>query len=235
MRPLIAANWKMHGEMSWADKPAAFDALLPAAGRTNIDVLICPPFPFITALSNAYSVHVGAQSCHSENSGAHTGEVSASMLASAGAAYVIAGHSERRAAGETNADVKAKTQAIIDTGLIAILCVGESLETRQAGNALSFVEKQLTACLPESLENVVIAYEPIWAIGTGMTASLEDIAEMHAHIRGLVNDDTRILYGGSVKPANAKGILSTKNVNGALIGGAGLEMKSLAEIARSAL
>lgn len=235
MRPLIAANWKMHGDKSWARKPVAFDAILPKANRTDIDVLICPPFPFIAAMANDVSVHIGAQSCHTEIKGAHTGEVSAPMLASVGVAYVIAGHSERRSGGETNAIVKAKTQAILDANLTAILCVGESLETRQAGDALSFVEDQLAACLPESLERVVIAYEPIWAIGTGMTASLDDIAEMHAHIRGIVGDGTRILYGGSVKPANADGILSTANVNGALIGGAGLEMDSLAEIAKAAL
>lgn len=235
MRPLIAANWKMHGDVSWADKPAAFDKLLPAGDRKAIDVLICPPFPFITLLKNNAGIHVGAQNCHTAVSGAHTGEVSAPMLAGVGASYIITGHSERRAAGESDADVKAKTQAALDAGLTAILCVGESLETRQSGDALTCVGDQLAACLPDSMDNVVIAYEPIWAIGTGMTASLDDIAEMHSHIRGIVGASTRILYGGSVKPANAKDILSTANVNGALIGGASLEMDSLAEIAKAAL
>ncbi|MGJ8563477.1 MAG: triose-phosphate isomerase [Alphaproteobacteria bacterium] len=235
MRPLIAANWKMHGDVSWADKPAAFDKLLSAGDRKAIDVLICPPFPFITLLKNNACIHVGAQNCHTAVSGAHTGEVSAPMLAGVGASYIITGHSERRAAGETDADVKAKTQAVLDAGLTAILCVGESLKTRQSGDALACVDDQLAACLPDSLDNVVIAYEPIWAIGTGMTASLDDIAEMHSHIRGIVGAGTRILYGGSVKPANAKDILSTANVNGALIGGASLEMDSLAEIAKAAL
>lgn len=238
MRPLIAANWKMHGEPSWDGKLAELDRILPASERESLDMLICPPFPFIAAMAakaSDVSVHIGAQNCHSEQSGAHTGEVSADMLAASGAAYIITGHSERRASGETDADVKAKSEAVQRAGLVPIICVGEPLEVREAGNAEGHVEAQIKASLPDDQDNIVIAYEPIWAIGTGKTASPEDIADMHAHIRGLVGDHVQILYGGSVKPANAEAILGTANVNGALIGGAGLEMESLAAIARAAL
>jgi triosephosphate isomerase len=238
MRPLIAANWKMHGDLSWASKPADFSRLCPPEIRAKIDVLICPPFPFIAALSDVASrsgVLVGAQDCHAEPSGPFTGSVSSEMVRIAGAGYVIVGHSERRAAGETNAMVKTKAYAAHRAGLIPIICTGEPLNIRESGKAEHFVESQLRESLPENKENIVIAYEPIWAIGTGKTPSAEDIAAMHAHIRGLVGSKIRILYGGSVKPGNAEAILGTKNVNGALIGGASLEMDSLAKIAKAAL
>ncbi len=238
LRPLIAANWKMHGGQSWADKPAQFDALLPAAKRNDVDVLICPPHLFLAALATGAkpaNIHIGGQDCHAAISGAHTGEVSAEMLASVGASYVIAGHSERRASGETDADVKAKAQAAQRAGLIPIICVGEPLAVRDAGEAASFTAAQLERSLPDDRTNIVIAYEPIWAIGTGRTASPKDIADMHAVIRAIIGDTVRILYGGSVKPDNAHAILSTPNVNGALIGGASLEMYSLAKIAQAAL
>ena len=228
----------MHGEPSWAEKPAAFDALMPAAKRKNIDILICPPHPFLAGLhdgAQAAGVHIGGQDCHAAISGAHTGEVGAEMLASVGARYVIVGHSERRAAGETDEDVKAKAAAAQRAGLTPIICVGESLDVRDAGDASTFTAAQLKASLPDDRDNVVVAYEPIWAIGTGRTASAADIASMHADIRAIVGPDVRILYGGSVKPSNAEEILSTANVNGALIGGASLEMNSLAEIAKAAL
>ena len=237
MRPLIAANWKMHGDRAWFSKPEELDSILPADEREEIDVLICPPSPFIDGLAKSSEntkIQIGGQNCHSEVSGAHTGEVAAEMLVSAGATYVIVGHSERRAQGESDADVKAKAEAARRAGLIPIICVGETLKERRAGLAKDIVGDQLKASCPES-RNIVIAYEPIWAIGTGETASTSDIAEIHAEIRELIGDDIRILYGGSVKPANAEAILGTDNVNGALIGGASLEMDSLAEICRAAL
>ena len=237
MRPLIAGNWKMHGDMDWIDKPSEFNDLMPAAERKHLDVLICPPLVFIASMAASCfeaNIHLGAQNCHDAESGAHTGEVSAGMVKSAGASFVIAGHSERRAGGETDADVAAKAMAAAKQGLTPIICVGESLDIRKAGDAETVVSAQIKASVPEGLNDYVLAYEPIWAIGTGMTATADDIKAMHATIRKIVGPNVRILYGGSVKPANAKEILGTENVNGALIGGASLEMESLAAIARVA-
>ena len=237
MRPLIAGNWKMHGDMSWVDKPAEFAELMPADEREQLDILICPPSLFIAPMAascHETNILLGAQNCHPAESGAHTGEVSAEMVKSAGADYVIIGHSERRAGGETDADVAAKAMAAAKQGLTPIICVGESLDIRKAGDAEAVVSAQIKASVPEGLTDYVLAYEPIWAIGTGMTATTDDIKAMHAVIREIVGPNVRILYGGSVKPANAKEILGTENVNGALIGGASLEMKSLAAIARAA-
>ena len=237
MRPLIAGNWKMHGDMDWIDKPGEFKALMPVAEREHLDVLICPPSVFIASMAASCfeaNIHLGAQNCHTAESGAHTGEVSAGMVKSAGASFVIVGHSERRASGETDANVAAKAMAAVKQGLTPIICVGESLDIRKAGDAESVVSAQIKASVPEGLTDYVLAYEPIWAIGTGMTATADDIKAMHAVIREIVGPSVRILYGGSVKPANAKEILGTKNVNGALIGGASLEMESLAAIARAA-
>jgi triosephosphate isomerase len=177
---------------------------------------------------------LGAQNCHAEVTGAHTGEVSAGMVKSAGANYVIVGHSERRAAGEVDADVNAKALAASKAGLTPIICVGESLAQREAGHAQSVVSGQISKSVPGGLSDYVLAYEPIWAIGTGKTATIADIAEMHGAIRSQVGSSICLLYGGSVKPANAKDILGTANVNGALIGGASLEMESLAAIAKAA-
>ena len=237
MRPLIAGNWKMHGDMDWIDKPSEFNGLMPAAEREHLDVLICPPSVFIASMAASCfeaNIHLGAQNCHDAESGAHTGEVSAAMVKSAGASFVIVGHSERRAGGETDADVAAKAMAAAKQGLTPIICVGESLDIRKAGDAESVVSAQIKASVPEGLTDYVLAYEPIWAIGTGMTATADDIKAMHAVIREIVGPNVRILYGGSVKPANAAEILGTENVNGALIGGASLEMESLAAIARAA-
>jgi len=237
MRHLIAGNWKMHGEMSWVDKSAQFAELMPASEREHLDILICPPALFIAPMAASCfeaNIHLGAQNCHADESGAHTGEVSAGMVKSAGANFVIVGHSERRAGGETDADVAAKAIAAAKQGLKPIICVGESLDIRKAGEAENVVSTQIKASVPEDLTDYVLAYEPIWAIGTGMTATVEDIKAMHAVIRDIVGPTVRILYGGSVKPANAKEVLSTENVNGALIGGASLEMESLAAIARAA-
>lgn len=237
LKPLIAANWKMHGDMSWSDKPAEFADIYPASERDHIDVLICPPavllYPILEKCGGA-DIWLGAQTCHDQVSGAHTGEMSANMLASAGADFVILGHSERRATGETSEDVAARVLRAVAAELKPIICVGESLEERKAGKAQEVVGQQLNASTPKGLSDYVVAYEPIWAIGTGMTATPQDIAEMHAFIRKQVGKKTRILYGGSVKPANAEEILATANVNGALIGGASLDMESLAAIAKLA-
>lgn len=237
MRPLIAGNWKMHGDMSWVEKPREFAELMPADEREHLDILICPPSLFIASMAascHEANIMLGAQNCHTAESGAHTGEVSASMVKSAGADFVIIGHSERREDGESDADVAAKAMAAAKQGLTPIICVGESLDIRKAGKAEHVVSAQIKASVPEGLTDYVLAYEPIWAIGTGMTATAEDIKAMHVVIRDIVGPEIRILYGGSVKPANAKEILSTENVNGALIGGASLDMESLAAIARAA-
>ena len=240
LTPLIAANWKMNGDMSWTDKPADFENHLPQAGRGRVEVLICPPFPFIAATAAtgaAAKVYVGAQACDPRSGGAFTGQVNAAMVKSAGASHIITGHSERREMGETNADIKAQVESILETGLVPILCVGESLATRESGQAENFVAAQLKACWPNSVGEgveIVVAYEPIWAIGTGKVPSLDDITAMHSAIRAIIGPKNRILYGGSVKPANAKDILALKDVNGALVGGASLDMESFAAIAKSA-
>jgi len=235
MRTLIAANWKMHGNSSWIDKPAGFDSIYPQSQRKDIDILICPPALFLQAMArNSAAIMIGAQNCHHADTGAHTGEISAEMIKELGASYVIVGHSERREAGESDADVQAKAMAAMRHGLTPIICVGESLKEREAADAEAVVSAQLEASLPAIEAKIVIAYEPIWAIGTGKVPTIADIEAMHNHIRNIVGDKTRILYGGSVKPANAKDILAVTNVNGALIGGASLDMQSLADIARAA-
>lgn len=239
MRTLIAANWKMHGTLDWAAKPDDFNAVFPKSERNHLDILICPPALYVAQMAgNQGGVKIGAQNCHHADSGAHTGEISAKMIKEAGASYVIVGHSERRAAGETDSQVKAKAAAAQSDDLIPIICVGESLAQRENGQAEAVVTAQLAASVPsesgEAGAHLVIAYEPIWAIGTGKVPTLDDIAAMHAHIRSIVGSSVRILYGGSVKPANAADILAVEHVNGALIGGASLEMQSLAEIARAA-
>ncbi|MEE9347077.1 MAG: triose-phosphate isomerase [Robiginitomaculum sp.] len=245
MRQLIAANWKMHGDMSWAVKPDQLLALLSAQTRAKTNVLICPPAHLLApmAAQNIDSaINIGAQNCHHAVSGAYTGELSATMIADCGAGYAIVGHSERRQyAGESDSDVAAKALAAHKAGLIAIICIGESESQRESGQAQTVTTAQLLGSAPETATsmNTVIAYEPIWAIGTGKVPTLEQIGEIHAHIRDQLAkrfgqdsaDNMPILYGGSVKPANAADILAIKNVDGALIGGASLEMESLAAIA----
>jgi len=234
-RTLIAANWKMHGDQSWVFKPADFNALFPAENRKHLDVLICPPAVLLNSMLDPEQthVHLGGQDCHANESGAHTGNISAEMLKDAGASYVIVGHSECRASGDTDADVNAKAKAAVRAGLIPVICVGETEAERDAGKAQKIVAAQIKASVPK-IKDYVIAYEPVWAIGTGKTATPDDVEEMHNAIREQVGAKVRLLYGGSVKPANAEELLALKNVNGALIGGAGLEMESLAEIARLA-
>ncbi len=227
MKPLIAGNWKMNG---LAADSAEIDALIRKMGGSvpdDRDVLICPPATLVAAFAAKYSdegIQVGGQDCHAKPGGAHTGDISAEMLADAGAAYVIVGHSERRADhGETDATVRAKAEAAHRAGLTPIICVGETRDEREAGRALAVVGAQLEGSLPETGQSFVVAYEPVWAIGTGLTPTIDDIAEMHDFIRSKTPETTRLLYGGSVKPGNAKEILAVSNVNGALVGGASLK------------
>ena len=227
-RKLAAGNWKMNG---LAASTAELDALIAGAPSPNCDVLICPPTTLIAAFASRASgsaVAIGGQDCHANASGAHTGDVSAEMLADAGASAVIVGHSERRADhGESDAQVRAKAEAAWRAGLTAIICVGETEAERDAGQALTVVANQLGGSVPAGATgaNTVIAYEPVWAIGTGRVPSTQDIAEMHAAMRahGSVTDDMRLLYGGSVKAANAAEIFAIADVDGGLVGGASLK------------
>ncbi|MGE0409943.1 MAG: triose-phosphate isomerase [Amphiplicatus sp.] len=224
MRPLIAGNWKMNGLSS---SLAELDRLGERiAGRDlACEVVLCPPATLLAAMAlraASYGVGLGGQDCHMKESGAHTGDISALMLKDAGASYVIVGHSERRADHvETDALVKAKAAAARAAGLIPIICVGETAAERAAGKAEAVVGRQLAGSLPEG--DLVVAYEPVWAIGTGLTPTAKDIAAMHAFIRGVIGENRRILYGGSVKPSNARDILAIEDVNGALVGGASLK------------
>ncbi|MAK63174.1 MAG: triose-phosphate isomerase [Maricaulis sp.] len=225
---LIAGNWKMNG---LAGDLAFFGEIAGVAGDSPGEVLICPPATLLALAAktcDGTAIAVGGQDCHALEGGAHTGDLSADMLRDAGASYVILGHSERRADhGESDAAVKAKAEAAIRAGLTPIICVGETREEREAGEAVSVVAAQLAGSLPDNPQNVelVIAYEPVWAIGTGLTASVEDVEAMHAAIRERLPEPltTRILYGGSVKPDNAESLLSLADVDGALVGGASLK------------
>jgi len=232
VRPLIAGNWKMHGTLA----EATVLAQGVAAGAGGVaELLVCPPFPHLAAVKMSMvgsDVALGAQDCHAKPKGAHTGDVSAAMLKDVGARFVILGHSERRADhGESDALVKAKAEAALAEGLTPIVCVGESEAQRLAGEAEAVVAGQLAGSLPASFATAggVVAYEPVWAIGTGRTPTEADIAAMHARIRaelvrafGSAGEGLRILYGGSVKPSNAKAILALPHVDGALVGGASL-------------
>lgn len=237
--PLIAGNWKMNGLTHALDELAELARLLTTGAAPRAVVVVCPPATLLAAVAAqgaSSGILAGGQDCHSEASGAHTGDISASMLADAGAQFVIVGHSERRADhGETDDVVRTKAEAAIGAGLKPIICVGETEAQRDAGEAEAVVGAQLAASIPEAAgqHEVVVAYEPVWAIGTGRTPTLEDIEAMHASIRaGLIErfgaergESIRILYGGSMKPQNAREILSVENVNGGLVGGASLLAK----------
>jgi triosephosphate isomerase len=241
--PLVAGNWKMHGLTASEGELAKIIAGARAlAGKT--DLMVCPPATLLTTLAAAArgsSVSIGAQDCHAEISGAHTGDISAEMLADAGARAIIVGHSERRADHhETDAQVRLKAQAAWRAGLTAIVCIGEHRTEREAGNTLQVVGRQLDDSVPDraTAANLVIAYEPVWAIGTGLTPTATDVAEVHAFIRKRLNErfgekaaSVRLLYGGSVKPANAAELLLVANVNGALVGGASLKSSDFLGIA----
>ncbi len=231
-RKLAAGNWKMNGT---AANLAEIEALVAAHPDPRSEVLICPPATLIAQMvrkAGKGPVAVGGQDCHMKASGAHTGDISAAMLADAGARYVILGHSERRADhGESDALVRAKAEAALEAGLIAIICVGETEAQRDAGETLAVIGAQLQGSVPDgaTAANAVIAYEPVWAIGTGRTPTLDQIAEVHDVLRAALSKrfadagGIRLLYGGSVKPSNAAEIFATSNVDGALVGGASLK------------
>jgi triosephosphate isomerase len=234
-RPLVAGNWKMNGLRS---SSAEFGKIVEAAAAfaKKAETMICPPSTLVGAfadMARGTTLRVGGQDCHADPSGAHTGDISAEMLADLGASAVIVGHSERRTDHrESDNQVREKALAAWRAGLTAIICVGEHRAEREAGETLRVVGRQLDGSIPENAtaENLVIAYEPVWAIGTGLTPTPDDVAEVHAFIRktltGRFGNDgfsTRILYGGSVKASNAKELMSVAEVNGALVGGASLK------------
>jgi triosephosphate isomerase len=233
IRPLIVGNWKMNGlRGALAEAVQVRDGLAAAPA----DVMICPPATLVAALADlafGAALRVGAQDCHIAASGAHTGDVSAPMLKDAGATAVIVGHSERRSDhGERDVDVRAKAQAALQAGMSAIVCVGETAGERRAGLTLDVVGRQLQASVPDgaTADTVVVAYEPVWAIGSGLTPTTRDVAEVHAFLRAALErrferqgEAIRLLYGGSVKPSNAAELLGVAHVNGALVGGASLK------------
>lgn len=232
-RMMIAGNWKMNGLRSDLD---FFDALAPLTASASAEIVVCLPATLIALAIQrcGNGVGIGGQDCHTGQSGAHTGDISAAMLRDAGAGHVIVGHSERRRDhGESSVTVSAKAEAALAAGLVPIICVGETLEEREAGQAREVVGAQLRASLPQQANaGLVVAYEPVWAIGTGRVAAITDIAQMHEFIRSQLPQprDTRILYGGSVKPGNAVDILSLSDVDGALVGGASLEVAQFSGI-----
>ena len=233
MQKLAAGNWKMNGTSAALAEVAALIAAHPAPA---CEMLLCPPATLIGAMAQAAqgsALMVGGQDCHPKASGAHTGDIAAAMLKDAGASHVIVGHSERRTDHhETDALVKAKAQAAIAAGLVAIVCIGETEAERDAGQTLKVIGTQLEGSLPDgaTAATLVIAYEPVWAIGTGRTPTLDEIAEVHAFLRtrltSLIGDEAqgvRLLYGGSVKPSNATEIFAVPHVDGAVVGGASLK------------
>jgi triosephosphate isomerase len=245
IRPLIAGNWKMNGlKSSIAEFAAMCDGAPQLAAKA--DLLVCPPATLIAAFADkargGKNLAVGAQDCHPKVSGAHTGDLSAEMLADAGASAIIVGHSERRADhGESDALVRQKGEAAWRAGLLAIVCIGETRHERDHGKALDVCGNQLAGSLPDNATaaNLVVAYEPVWAIGTGLTPTVDDVAQVHRFIREALmarfkgeGARMRILYGGSVKPSNAAELMAVANVNGALVGGASLKASDFLAIAK---
>jgi triosephosphate isomerase (TIM) len=243
IRPLIAGNWKMNGlKSSLAEFAAMLAGAVALAGKA--DLLVCPPATLISGFADkarGSKLAVGAQDCHPKASGAHTGDLSAEMLADAGASAIIVGHSERRADhGESDALVRQKAEAVWRAGLTAIVCIGETRAQRDAGQTLDICGGQLKGSLPNAATsgNLVVAYEPVWAIGTGLTPTTDDVEQVHRFIRGVLTDrfkgegaKIRILYGGSVKPSNAAELMAVAHVNGALVGGASLKAADFLAIA----
>lgn len=247
-KKLIAGNWKMNGLLSEGHKLAVDVMHAVNEAKPKADVLICPPFTLLSSVcksSRRSSVMIGAQDCSKFDAGAHTGDISPVMLKDVGCKYVILGHSERRIDHkESNTTVRAKATAALHAGLKVIICVGETLKEREAGRALDVVEKQVKTSLPSqtTAANTVIAYEPVWAIGTGKTATPEDAEEVHAHIRKVLvqkygkrlASHIKILYGGSMKPANAAELLAKPDIDGGLIGGASLKAEDFVAIINKA-
>ncbi|MGF1660615.1 MAG: triose-phosphate isomerase [Rubrimonas sp.] len=243
-RSLVAGNWKMNGLRAARGE---LDAMIAGASAAPCDLLVCPPFTLVGAFADAVAgsgLRIGAQTCHPKSSGAHTGDISAEMLSDAGASAVIVGHSERRADHrETDEDVRAQAEAAWRAGLAAVLCVGETEAERDAGDTLQVIGASLRDSVPDgaTAERLVIAYEPVWAIGTGRTPTLEQIDEVHAFLRAElaerfgaeIADGIRLLYGGSVKPDNAEAIFAVADVDGALVGGASLTARDFLAIAYS--
>lgn len=239
-RKLAAGNWKMNGT---AADLAEVESICKAHKGAGVDILICPPATLLSRLTDVAGdvIATGGQDCHAKDSGAHTGDIAAGMLADAGATYVILGHSERREDHEeTDQDVREKAKAALAAGLKVVICVGESLEEREAANTLDIISGQLAGSIPDAVtgETLVVAYEPIWAIGTGKIPTLDQIGEVHDFIRARLEErfgagvgrSTRILYGGSVKPSNAAEIFAVSNVDGALVGGASLKAADFSPI-----
>ncbi|MCA1441028.1 triose-phosphate isomerase [Ensifer sp. IC4062] len=243
IRPLVAGNWKMNGRRASLDQIKAMGEGVKGSLSEKVETLICPPATLLyvaTALCDDSPLMIGAQDCHPKQSGAHTGDISAEMIADCFGTHVIVGHSERRTDhAESNALVRAKTEAAHAAGLVAIVCIGETGDERKDGKTLDVLKRQLAESLPDgaTAENTVIAYEPVWAIGTGLTPTASDVEEAHAFMRSelvsrfaTAGGKMRILYGGSVKPSNAKELMGVANVDGALIGGASLKAEDFLAI-----
>lgn len=242
--PLVAGNWKMNGTRASLGEVTLMCDAVAKGGAGRAEVLICPPATLLmaaAAICASFSLKLGGQDCHPDPGGAFTGDISAQMLKDAGAAYVLLGHSERRAGhGESNSAVRRKAMAALRAGLTAIICIGETIGDRDAGAALAVVGAQLSGSVPEDAPpgSIVIAYEPVWAIGTGITPRQKEIAAMHGFIRETADKHLpgqgatlRILYGGSVNPENAAELLSARDVDGALVGGASLSSAAFMQIA----
>ncbi|WP_269929479.1 triose-phosphate isomerase [Aminobacter sp. HY435] len=246
IRPLVAGNWKMNGTSTSLNELRGIASGYMGGLDAETEALICVPATLLSRAAEILHrtpVKAGGQDCHANESGAHTGDISAEMLKDAGASHVIVGHSERRADhGETDAVVKAKAEAAWRAGLVAVICVGETRAEREGGATLDVLSRQIDGSVPATATpaNAIVAYEPVWAIGTGLTPTVEDVAEAHAHIRarlaeklGEAASKMRILYGGSVKPSNANELLAVANVDGALVGGASLKAADFLGIAEA--
>lgn len=247
MQKIVVGNWKMHGDSAMA--LALSRSISAEAERLSphVQVVVCPPATLIAQVAHQISgmdVMIGGQDCHIQPQGAFTGDISAPMLKAAGCSHVIIGHSERRQYHhETNGDVRNKAVTAIKTGLIPIICIGESLAEREAGKARTVVGAQIKECVPDEADdgNFILAYEPVWAIGSGKTPTIDDIGQMHAYIvsvaskqTGLAASQIRVLYGGSVKPDNARQIMITEGVSGVLVGGASLKAEDFCRIMAAA-
>ena len=246
--PMIAGNWKMNGlAADGLSLASGLASCFDGADSSGFEMVICPPFTLLGGIQtviNGSPIRLGAQNCHAAGKGAHTGDISTAMLADIGCSHVIVGHSERRTdCGETDADVKAKAAAVLAAGMTAIICIGETEAERDAGKTLAVVETQLAGSMPDGVTsaNCIVAYEPVWAIGTGRTPSNEEVQEVHAHIRGQLTtllgaeaaNGIRLLYGGSMKPGNAADLIALPDVDGGLIGGASLTVDDFWGIAQA--